>query len=95
MSNGFGPIGSVPVRDVRPAGEETEITVGNWWTSSDSGVEIHVPSSGTALSNSEARSLAHLLLMAADGAGTEVYIRPPGTADLLPLLSAASLIDPF
>jgi hypothetical protein len=89
MSNGFGPIGSIPIRDVRPAGDETEIHVGNWWTSHDSGVEVF----GLDLSNSEARSLAHLLLIAAHEPGTEVYIRPGGAGDLLPLLPAASIID--
>jgi hypothetical protein len=90
MSNGFGPVGSVPIRDARPAGEETQITVGNWWTSHDSGVEVF----GIAMSDNEARSLAHLLLIAVDGAETEVYIRPRGAGDLLPLLAAASMIDP-
>jgi hypothetical protein len=89
MSNGSGPIASIPIRDVRPSGDETEVTVGNWWTSWDGGVTVF----GLDLSNSEARSLAHLLLIAADGAETEVYIRPPGAADLLPLLPAASITD--
>lgn len=66
MSNGFGPVGRVPIDDPDHRDDDYGIGVSVWWTSSDHGGILYPPEPpGLDLTNEATRTLAALLLSTA------------------------------